>query len=184
MARRKNRDPERMKAAIEAVRNKEMGSYKARRVFIICFPTHSSHKMQHLDKAFIGPPENILLPRYWKMAPLNPRTSRHRLPNWRNVRKRIQGSCNRRDSANGFRATSLFSCDRNTFRPQDFLLASGNTDAAPVNLPALEKTSDQLSFSFSNFSPFTPVEVLGALDISRVPNLNLKPNLRGGTAWK
>jgi hypothetical protein len=33
MAQRKNWDPERMKAAIEAVRNKEMGSKKASRVF-------------------------------------------------------------------------------------------------------------------------------------------------------
>jgi len=53
-----------MKAAIEAMRNKEMGSYKAPRVFIICLPLHSSHKMQPLDKAVIRPPENFLLPRY------------------------------------------------------------------------------------------------------------------------
>ena len=33
MAQRKKWDPERMKAAIEAIRNKEMGSYKASRVF-------------------------------------------------------------------------------------------------------------------------------------------------------
>jgi len=33
MAQRKKRDSERMKAAIEAMRNKEMGSYKAFRVF-------------------------------------------------------------------------------------------------------------------------------------------------------
>ena len=33
MAQRKKWDPERMEAAIEAVRNKEMGSYKAFRVF-------------------------------------------------------------------------------------------------------------------------------------------------------
>jgi len=44
-----------MKAAVEAMRNKEMGSYKAPRFFIICLPPHSSHKMQPLDKAFIGP---------------------------------------------------------------------------------------------------------------------------------
>jgi hypothetical protein len=87
-------------------------------------------------------------------------------------------------AANGFRTTSLFPCDKNTFRPQDFPLASGNTDTAPVNLPALVKTSDQPSFSSSNFSPFTFVEVLRASDISRVPSLNLKPNPRGGTAGK
>jgi len=33
MAQRKKWDPERMKAAIEAIRNKEMGSYRASRVF-------------------------------------------------------------------------------------------------------------------------------------------------------
>ena len=33
MAQRKKWDPERMEAAIEAIRNKEMGSYKASRVF-------------------------------------------------------------------------------------------------------------------------------------------------------
>jgi len=33
MAQRKKWDPERMKAAIEAVRNKEMGSYRASRTF-------------------------------------------------------------------------------------------------------------------------------------------------------
>jgi hypothetical protein len=33
MAQRKKWDPERMKAAIEAMGNKEMGSYKASRVF-------------------------------------------------------------------------------------------------------------------------------------------------------
>jgi hypothetical protein len=37
--------PLRMKAAIEAMSSKEMGSYKASRVFIICVPPHSNHKM-------------------------------------------------------------------------------------------------------------------------------------------
>jgi hypothetical protein len=35
MAQRKKWDPKRMKAAIEAIRSKEMGSYKAYRVFNI-----------------------------------------------------------------------------------------------------------------------------------------------------
>jgi len=52
-------DPERMKAANEAMGNKEMGSYTASRVFIICRPSHSSHKMQPLDKAFTGPPKTF-----------------------------------------------------------------------------------------------------------------------------
>jgi hypothetical protein len=59
----KKMGPRRMKATIEAMSSKEMGSYKAFRVFIICVPPHSSHKIQPLDKAFKGPPENILFPR-------------------------------------------------------------------------------------------------------------------------
>jgi hypothetical protein len=47
--------PRRMKAAIEAMRSKEVGSYKASRVYIICLPHHSSHIMQPLGKAFMGP---------------------------------------------------------------------------------------------------------------------------------
>jgi hypothetical protein len=43
-----------MKAAIEGISSKEMGSYKASRVFIICLSSHSSHKMHPLDKVFMG----------------------------------------------------------------------------------------------------------------------------------
>jgi hypothetical protein len=49
----------RMKAAIEATSSKEMGSYKASRVFIICLPTHSSHNREPLGKAFMGPPKTF-----------------------------------------------------------------------------------------------------------------------------
>jgi len=55
-------------------------------------------------------------------------------------------------AANGFRTTRPFTCDKNIFRPQqDFPLASGSTDAAPMNHPALVQTSDQPSFNSSNF---------------------------------
>ena len=50
--------------------------------------------------------------------------------------------------------------------------------------PALLNTSDQPSFSFVYFSPFTSAEALRASDISPVPSLNLKPNPRCGTAKK
>jgi len=84
-------------------------------------------------------------------------------------------------AANGFRATGLFPCDKNIFRPHDFPLASQDTEAAPVNHPALAKISDQPLFSSANFSPFTSAEALLASDVP-VPSLNLQPNTRGGTA--
>jgi hypothetical protein len=40
----------------------------------------------------------------------------------------------------------------NIFRQHDLPLASGNIDAAPVNHPALVKTSDQPSFRSAIFS--------------------------------
>jgi hypothetical protein len=87
-------------------------------------------------------------------------------------------------AADGFRVTSRSPCDQNIFRPQDFPLATGNTGSVPVNHSALVKTSDQPSFSSSNFAPLISVEVLRASVISPVPSLNLKPNPRGGTAKK
>jgi hypothetical protein len=63
-------------------------------------------------------------------------------------------------------------------------LSSEDKDAAPVDHPALIKTSDQTSFSSDNFSPFTSGEALRSSDISPVPSLNLKSNPRGGAAKK
>jgi len=73
-------------------------------------------------------------------------------------------------AANGFRATDLFPCDMNIFRPYEFPLSSEDKDAAPVNHPALIKISDQPLFRSANFSPFTSAEALRASDISPVPS--------------
>jgi len=53
-----------------------------------------------------------------------------------------------------------------------------------VNHPVLVKTSNQPSFSSSNFSPFTSAEAPCASDISAMPSLNLQPNPRGRTVKK
>jgi len=87
-------------------------------------------------------------------------------------------------AATGFRATGLFPCDKNIFRSHDLTLASGDTEAAPGNHPALVKTSDQPSFISANFSPLTSAEALRSSDISAVPSLNLQPNAPGGTINK
>ena len=103
------------------------------------------------------------------------RANRHRPPNWRITLQCAKGEIASKD----LRATGLFPCDKNIFKPHDFPPAPEDTEAAPVNHPALVKNSNQPSFSSSNFSPFTSAEVLLASDISAVPSLNLQPNPRG-----
>ena len=117
------------------------------------------------------------------MAPFTPRAS-HRLTNWRLFSNAYKRGTTGKIAANSFRATGLFPCDKNIFRPYDFPLSSENKDAASVNHPALIKISDQPSFSFANFSLLTSAEALRSSDISPLPSLNLKPNPRGGAAKK
>jgi hypothetical protein len=75
-------------------------------------------------------------------------------------------------TSNGCRETDLFLCAMNNFQPHGFSLASGNTDAAPLNHPALVKTSDQQSFISSNFSPYPSAEALRSSDTRHVSSLN------------
>jgi len=44
-------------------------------------------------------------------------------------------------TAKVFQVTGLFPCEKNVYRPLDFPLASEDTEATPVNRPALVKTS-------------------------------------------
>jgi hypothetical protein len=101
--------------------------------------------MQPLDKAFVGHPKISYCQKKLKMTLFKPMASRHRLPNWQTVRK-IQEAATGATASNGCRATGLLPCDKNTFRALDFHLASGNIDAAPVNLPAISHHSVLLIF--------------------------------------
>jgi hypothetical protein len=130
-----------MKAAIEAVSNKEMGSYKEFRVFIIFLPPHSSHTIQPLGKAFMGPQKTFYCQEIKKCLASKP----GRFVTVYQIGKlfgKYKQAATGATAANGCRATSLFPCDMNFCRPHDFPLTSGNTDAAPVKHHALMKTSD------------------------------------------
>jgi len=66
-------------------------------VDIICLQPHSSHKMQPLDKAFMGP-WKYSTAKELKNGSVHTQGNCHRLPNWRTIRKCIQASCNRPNS--------------------------------------------------------------------------------------
>jgi len=153
-------------------------------VDIICLPPYSSHKMQTLDKAFMGPLKTFYCQEIEKWLCSRP----GRVVTVYQIGELFGNAYKRATTgeitANGFRATGLFPCDENIFRLYDFPLSSEDKDAASVNQPALIKTSDQPSFSSANFSPFTSAEALRSSDISPVASLNLKPIPRGRTAKK
>jgi hypothetical protein len=158
-------------AVIEAISSKEMGRYKASKVFIICLLPHSSYKMQPLDKAFMGLPKTFYCQDIEKWLRSNP----GRYVIFYQIGQlcgKYKQAATGVTTANGCRATGLFLCDMNIFRPHDFPLASGNINAAPVHHPAMVKTSDQPALSSVNFSPFTSAEALRSSDISPVPSLN------------
>jgi hypothetical protein len=109
--------------------------------------------MQPLDKAFVGPPKTFCCQEIEKWLHSNTGLFVTIYQIGRLFRKYKQAATGV-TVANGCRATGLFPCEMNIFTPHDFPLVSGNTDAVPLNHPALVKTSDQPSFC-SNFLPFT-----------------------------
>jgi hypothetical protein len=138
--------------------------------------------MQTLDKASMGPLKTFCCQEIEKRLRSRP----GRDITFYQIYELFGNTCKRattgKIAANGSQATGVFPCDKYIFRPCDFPLSSEDKDVAPVNHPALIKTSDQPSFSSANFSPFTSAEALPSSDISPLPSLNLKPNPRGGAA--
>ena len=129
-------------------------------VDIISLPPQSNHKMQPLDKAFMWPLKTFYCQEIEKgsvhtQGELSLSTKIGEL--FGNAYKRAATG---EIAANGFRATGLFPCDKNTFRPNDFPLSSEDTDAAPANHPTFVKTRYRPSFSSAIFSPFTSTETL------------------------
>ena len=151
---------------------------------VICLPSHISHKMQPLDKAHM----ELLKTFYRQWIEKWLRSHPGRVVTVYQIDELFGNAYKRAATgeiaAKGFRATGLFPCDKNIFRPHDFPLAPEDTQADPVSHLALVKTSDQPSFSSANFSPFTSAQALRSSDIRALPSLNLKPNPRSGSAKK
>jgi len=151
---------------------------------VICLPSHISHKMQPLDKAHM----ELLKTFYRQWIEKWLRSHPGRVVTVYQIDELFGNAYKRAATgeiaAKGFRATGLFPCDKNIFRPHDFPLAPEDTQADPVSHLALVKTSDQPSFSSANFSPFTSAQALRSSYIRALPSLNLKPNPRGGSAKK
>jgi hypothetical protein len=151
---------------------------------IICLPHYSSHKMQPLDKAFMGPLKAFYcqeIEQWFRSHPGRVVAVYQFGDLFGNAYKQAETG---EIPANGFRATGLFTYDKNIFRPYNFPTSSEGPHAAPVNYPASANTSDQPSSSSANFSPFTSAVTLRSSYISSMPSMNLKPNPCGGTAKK
>jgi len=120
-------------------------------VDMICLPPHSTHKMQPLDKAFMGALKIFYcqeIEKWFRSHPGRVVTVYHIGELFGNA---YHLAATGEIAANDFRATRLFPCDKNIFKPYYFPLSSEDKDGALVNHPALAKISDQPSFSSANF---------------------------------
>jgi len=128
-------------------------------VDIICLPPHSTHKMQPMDKAFMGPLKTFYCQEIEKWLCSHPGRVITVYQIGELFGNAYKQAATGEIAANGFWATGLFSCDKNIFISYDLPLSSEDKDSAPVNHPALAKISDQPSFTPANFSLFTSAEI-------------------------
>ena len=94
---------------------------------IICLPPHSNHKMQPLDEACMGPLKTFCCKEIEKWLCSHPGrviTIYQIVEPFGNADKRAATG---EIAPNVFRATGLFPCDRNIFRPYDFPPSSEDT---------------------------------------------------------
>ena len=115
------------------------------RVDIICLPSHSSHKIQPLDKAFMGPLKTFYCQEIEKWLRSNPGRVVTVYQIGKLFGNAYKQAATGETAPNCFQVTGLFPCDKNTLRPYDFPPSSEDKDAAPANHPALVKTSYQPS---------------------------------------
>ena len=119
---------------------------------IICLPPHSSHRMQPLDVAFMGPLKTFYCQEIEKWLRANP----GRIVTVYQIGQ-LFGNAYRRAAtgeiaASGFRAAGLFPCDRNVFKPSDFPFATEDE----ASNSAAASTSRQTSSSPLSMSPPRP----------------------------
>jgi len=92
-------------------------------VDIIYLPPYSSHKMQLLDKAFMGPLKKFYCQETEKWLSSHPGqvVTVYQIGELFGNAHKQAATGKIADNANGFRAIGLFPCDKNIFRPYDFL---------------------------------------------------------------
>jgi len=93
-------------------------------VYIICLPPHSSHKMQPLDKAFIGPLKTFCCQEIEKWLRSHPGRVVAIYQIGELFGNAYKQAATAEIVANGLWATGLFPRDKNIFRPYEFPLSS------------------------------------------------------------
>jgi hypothetical protein len=127
------------------------------RVSIISLPPHSTHKVQPLDLAFMGPLK-------WYCAQ-EIKCWLHAHPGWVVTIYQVgelfgcayMRAATAENAASGFRKAGPYPCNSNIFRPHEFLVAKKDSEQASIETP--REPQPGISRDQVNINPVTAIDV-------------------------
>ena len=139
-------------------------------VIIICLPPHSTHKMQPLDLEFMGPLKTYYSQEIetWQKNHVGRNVTAYQIAEL--LGKSYLKAATGEISANGFRKSGIYPCNRHSFQDWEFAIHS-HEETSPIQSPSNE-----------TIRPFTPT--VSPDKISPLPSCSgaRKVKSRGGTA--
>ncbi|XP_067642531.1 uncharacterized protein [Eurosta solidaginis] len=153
-------------------------------VSMVSIPPHSSHKIQPLDKTFMGPLKRYLSEeiRVWMRSNCRALTHFDMTDLYGKAYMRVQSG---EIAINGFRTTGIFPLNRHIFRDDEFLAADEEEPHSPPrNCESACEAPEEILNNESTVESETASRVITPMEISPVPIKKTKRSNRGRPAGK
>lgn len=155
-------------------------------VSIVCLPPHSTHKMQPLDVAFMGPLKTFYAQEIESWLRNNPGRVVTVYQISEILGKAYVRAATAEAAANGFRKTGLFPCNRQTFREHEFAVVEEQMNrpasVTSANDDPQEGTSKEIQGNISPQPSPPRFVVTRPTDISPLPTIRTQQGLRRSRA--